>query len=67
MLFSVSDVKCMEGDISRQASGMGSGSRFWWRGLSKNARVGICKGMDSKEGVCCVLHCSDVLPWGCIR
>ena len=31
---------------SRQASGVSSGSLFWWRGVCKNAGMGVCKGME---------------------
>ena len=56
LVFSVGYVKCIKGNMSRQASGVSNGILFWWRGVCKNAGVGVCKGMDSKEGVlCCTL------------
>ena len=66
LVFSVGYVKCIKGNISRQASGVSNGILFWWRGVCTNAGVRICKGKDSKEGMCCVVHCCDVLFWGCL-
>ena len=44
----------MERVISRRASRVSSSSCVWWRGVSKNTGVGICKGMDSNGCVCCI-------------